>query len=164
LVFIYKQSKLTRQQISQTQQEIDITLRPWLGHTSYSLHAAIPDSAGHRKSFATFLLKNYGRLPARLTRQVHLWKLTEITQEDLTKHPEETANHIMIFPDQVSTYDRVGEEQTRISEAKEFYFAFLVWYDFHVGEGRKEGKYGFILKREITNEGFEDSILSTLVG
>jgi hypothetical protein len=28
----------------------------------------------------------------------------------------------------------------------------------------EEGKYGFNLKREITRDGFEDSILSTLVG
>lgn len=118
LGFIYKQSKLTRKQISQTQQEIDSTLRPWLGHTSYTLHPAIPDQNGQRKSFATLKLKNYGRLPARLTRQAQLWKLTEITEEDLTKHPEETAPHVMIFPDQVSTYDRVGEEQSRIDEAK----------------------------------------------
>jgi hypothetical protein len=42
----------------------------------------------------------------------------------------------MIFPDQVSTHERVAEEQTHIGEAKEFYFAFLIWYDFHVGVGR----------------------------
>lgn len=45
-----------------------------------------------------------------MTKQVQLWKLTEIREEDLAKQPEEEAAHIMIFPDQVRTHERVGEE------------------------------------------------------
>ena len=58
------------------------------------------------------------------------------------------------------------EEQYHITETRpnEYYFGFLLWYDFHVGEGRKEGKYGFILKRVISNGGYEDYILNTLAG
>src|SRR5215207_11642041 len=35
--FLWWQSKLTKTQINQTQQEIDSTLRPWIGHTSIEL-------------------------------------------------------------------------------------------------------------------------------
>ena len=35
------QSYLTRKQISQTQQEIDTTLRQWLSHIKYTLHPTI---------------------------------------------------------------------------------------------------------------------------
>jgi hypothetical protein len=160
------QSRLTRTQISQTQQEIDSTLRPWLGHTSYTLHEVTTDSKGQHKSWVMIRLKNYGRLPARLTKQVQLWKLTEIMEEDLAKQQEEPTTHIMLFPDQESTYERVEEEQSHITgtRSNEYYFGFLLWYDFTVGEGRKEGKYGFILKRVISNGGYEDYILNTLAG
>jgi len=180
LYFIWKQSKLTRdqisqnqqgidltkQQISQTQQEIDSTLRPWIGHTSYKLDRETldQDRQAGPKDIAKIDLKNYGRLPARLTRQVQLWQLTEIKEEDLAKQPETKADPIMIFPDQMSPYSFVGEESL-IYRKSDFYFGFLLWYDAHVGQRTKEGKYGIILKcKSLIGHVIEYNVVNTFAG
>jgi hypothetical protein len=141
------QSRLTGKQVSQTQQEIDSTLRSWLGHISYTLdrHAVEEDRQAGWKDIAKFELKNYGRLPAKLTRQVQLWQLTEIKEEDLENQPKSKAEQIIIFPDEVKPYSFIGE-QAFIYKKSDFYFGFILWYDFQAGEGRKEGKYGIIIK------------------
>jgi hypothetical protein len=154
------QSRLTRTQISQTQQEIDSTLRPWLGHKSCEI-TSVP-LGGTYKTVARIGLKNYGRLPARLTRQVQLWKKTEIGEEDLANLQKEMATRGMIFPDQEEPYD-FGADQSLIYAGSEFYFGFLLWYDFHVGEGVKGGKYGFIIKCKVMGGNmFEWTLVNTL--
>lgn len=159
------QSWLTRTQISQTQQEIDSTLRPWLGHTSYNLSSITIGLTGRRKDLAKFTLKNYGRLPARLTRQVQLWRLTEIKEKDLTDLPESISTQVIYFPDQEYTYDFSEErEQSYMFLPKEFYFGFILKYDFQAGQGKKEGKYGIILKCKPTSAGYEYTAVNTLVG
>jgi hypothetical protein len=133
-----------------------------MAHTScHLLINAIDDNHQHLDA-AKLILKNYGRLPARITGQVQLWKLTEIQERDLTNQLESTSTRVMYFPDQEGPYD-LGA-QPHIEDANLYYFAFLIRYDFQVGTGRKEGKYGAILKYELTDSGAETSVLNTFAG
>jgi hypothetical protein len=102
---LLKQSKLTQTQIGQTQQEIDSTLRPWTGHTRYELFSGTIRFKDPPRDVARFFLKNYGRLPAKVSGMVELWHTGEIKEQDLINGPSAKVDPEMYFPEQEKQFD-----------------------------------------------------------
>jgi hypothetical protein len=69
---LFYQINLTKKQLSQTQQEIDSTLRPWLGSHDFRVLMGVDV-----KDVLRFKLKNYGRLPAILSGVSKRWSTAE---------------------------------------------------------------------------------------
>jgi hypothetical protein len=165
---LLKQSKLTetqithtQTQITQTQQEIDTTLRPWIGHTSYELFSRPIRFKDPPKDVAKFSLKNYGRLPAKLSGMVQLWNTEEIKEQDIMTRPLDEVNPEIYFPEQEKQFDMTGPE-TYMVQRKGFYFAFLLRYNYNVGQGKKQGKYGVTLKCKFRGPEYMFSIIRTV--
>ena len=155
------QSKLTKTQIGQTQQEIDSTLRSWIGHTRYELFSRTLRFKDPPLDVARFSLKNYGRLPAKLSGMVQLWSTGEIKERDLTNRKSNEVDPEVYFPEQEKQFDMIGPE-AYIMHRKSFYFTFLLRYEYNVGQGQKQGKYGVILRCTFRGPEYVYSIVYTV--
>jgi hypothetical protein len=73
---IIRQTNLTKKQIAQTQDDLDNPSRPWIGHLQIEdkdiRFYFIPD-IDPTDITAKYFLKNYGRIPARITRKRYMW-------------------------------------------------------------------------------------------
>ena len=74
LIFLWRQLKQTEKQIHLTQEEVEGTLRPWVG---------IHDVRRTDKGYPVALVKNTGRIAAKVVRTQRFFSDTMITQEQL---------------------------------------------------------------------------------
>jgi hypothetical protein len=90
LFFLWNQSKQTKQQIHLTQEEVESTLRPWLG-----IENITRVNAGLSRGF----IKNTGRMPAKIVKRQQFFSSTMITQKQL-RSGEDISGKVIVFPDQ----------------------------------------------------------------
>ncbi len=158
-VIIY-QTSLTKKQIAQTQKELENTLRPWLGllqtygkDTGFSVDFRDIDKVG-AKITAEYFLKNYGRVPARITSKRYKWSKKEISKNELynEKIPDEWSSsrlQSMIFPDEDAKSSTYSEQSFLTSPDETFYFGLLVEYDQEKAQERESwGAYLGIRKTQ----------------
>ena len=129
LYFIWKQTRMT-------QQEINATLRPWLGISDVSL---INKGVSNEALFVG--LKNYGKIPAEVKSVKVLTSRIEITRDQIDKDSEYVdLTEIRMFPEQpprpleIKTH---GNTLTFIGFSIEYYYS----------ENRK-GYYAIIQKHD----------------
>jgi hypothetical protein len=97
-----------------------------------------------------YFLKNYGRVPARVTSKRYKWSKKEISKNDLYSKEipvEWSSSHLqsLLFPDQdgkstVNSY----EQSFLVSPGETFYFGLLLGYDS--GKGTRKREYGTIFR------------------
>jgi hypothetical protein len=153
-VIIIYQTRLTKKQIAQTQEEMDNTLRPWIGllQTTEKDIVFYVDSldSGATGITAKYFLKNYGRVPARIISKRYKWSRKEISKKDLydVEVPAEWSSsrlQTLIFPDEDGQSSANSDEQSfRASPEETFYFGLLIEYDS--GEGTRKREFGTIFR------------------
>jgi len=160
-ILIWNQTRLTKKQISQTQQEIDSTLRPWIGHTDAKFSPQKVLLSEPPKDAVKFMLRNYGRLPAKLSGMAYVWKVEDVRESDLTNLPLGAVNSEMYFPDQENSLVVIGDN-SYMTRQTDFFFGLRLDYDYQVGQGKKQGEYGVIFKVVFkSGYGFSSSIMNT---
>jgi hypothetical protein len=153
---IFYQSILTKKQIAQTQEELDNTLRPWIGvlqtpgkDIEFSVSSLDSDKPEMEIEVGYFL-KNYGRIPARIISKRYKWSKKEISPNDLysEKIPAEWSSsqlRTLIFPDADGHSSTNSHDQSfRAPPDETFYFGLLIEYDS--GEGTKKREFGSIFR------------------
>jgi hypothetical protein len=157
--FIIYQTRLTKKQLAQTQEEIDNTLRAWIGvlqttGKDIEFSEIYVESAREynpkAKITAKYFLKNFGRIPARIVSKRYKWSKEEISEDDLysVEIPAEWSSsrlRPMIFPDEDARNSADSSELSFLDSPGEiFYFGLLIEYDS--GEGTKKRELGSIFK------------------
>ncbi len=96
LYFLWRQSNRTQKQIDLTQQqiqlkkdEIDSTVRPWIGIGSIERNDLW---------YVTIELKNHGSIPAKVIKSNELFSPREITQAEILSSKNEYGYEYLIFP------------------------------------------------------------------
>lgn len=147
LVFLWYQSRQTQQQIKQTQEqtkyvreEMESTLRPWIGVSEINV---VPNGK------VLFQIKNYGRIPAKIPRIRNMFSSTRIEREDLRSHKLENIE-MMIFPDATAFYALKIPEHRPDSQ----YVGVLFEYEYG---NNKSGEYGVIANRHSEDDGYDFS-------
>jgi len=136
LVFLWYQSRQTQKQIQLTQEqtnytreEMDSTLRPWIGISDVQIQA---------NEFVTFDVKNHGRIPARLVRRRSVFDKTKISKDQLRSTKAEDSD-ILLFPDATQKMSSILPEEPEYQ-----YVAIMIEYEY---ANNKHGEYGLIAKR-----------------
>jgi hypothetical protein len=83
-------------------------------------------------------------------------------QQDLTQDGYEPVEEIY-FPDQEMQFDIVSEQSFMDKKEEQFYVGIRIRYDYQVGQGKKDGEYGIILKCERSPSAYSVSTLSAWV-
>jgi hypothetical protein len=142
--FIIHQTRLT-------QKELDNTLRPRLGvlqthGKDIEVEAEFINTVNTPTTTITvkYILKNYGRVPARVTSKRYKWSKKEISKkglysEEITADWSSSRLQSLLLPEEDARSTANSLEQSfLVSPGETFYFGLLVDYDS--GEGtKKEG-------------------------
>jgi hypothetical protein len=147
----------TQKQVAQTQEELDNTLRPWLGvlqtkEQDIIVEADYTDAPNPPTMAITvqYFLKNYGRVPARVTSKRYKWSKNEISKNELysEKIPADWSSsrlQSLLLPGQDGKSTVHSRERSFLVSLDEtFYFGLLIDYDF--GEGTRKREYGTVFE------------------
>jgi hypothetical protein len=132
--FIVRQSRLTKVQINQTQNEIENMRRPWLGQSFIRIYSDGVDDV------AEFAMKNYGQVPAMLSGVKKKWSKREFSKKDLYTEVADAVNN-MYLPQQDVPYYMHGKDKFMRAEpifdladenslTDKFYFGILFNYEY----------------------------------
>lgn len=124
-----QQTNFMQEQIGLTKNEMESTLRPWIG---------ISDVEIQSNEFVTFHVKNYGRIPARIVRMRKVLDKIKISKDVLVSKKAENSE-TMLFPDEILKMSSILPE-----EAGYQYVAIMIEYEYG---NNKNGEFGLIAKR-----------------
>ena len=131
VIFVWRQS-------SQTQQELDATLRPWIGNPSVSYD----DKSARLK----FKFRNYGRIPAKIVSFRYKADANQPSRKDVSSgEPGAPFAGVTIYPDQERLHSYgIG------TEVKSVFIGMVLDYEY----ANKKHKYGIIRKYEKDTDSF----------
>ena len=124
-----KQIQLAQQQTNYTREEMDSTLRPWIGVIDVEIQA---------DEFVTFTVKNYGRILAKIVRMRKVIDKKKITKDQLCS-AEAEDKEMLLFPDAIVKMSSILPE-----DSENLYVAIMIEYEY---ANNKHGEYGLIGKR-----------------
>ena len=142
VIFLWIQSRQTQTQIQLTQEqtkltreEMESTLRPWIGFSEIRRKS---------KEEVVFYLKNYGRIPAKIVRTRNKFGKTKIGKDELLLQKGKVFE-TMVFPDATMTFSiQIPEQFGFVSILFEYEYA-----------NKKHGEYGVIAKHHAENNTFD---------
>lgn len=139
-----KQLKMTQDQVSMSKQQMESTIRPWLGATGAKIvderHIGIP-------------IKNYGSIPTT-SAETRVVIHGEMMTEDAIRSSAHTkqGQYGVIFPDQTKT---IRVEVSDIVKARTgeaiMFIGFLMEYKYANGQ---TGAFGIIVRYDPMTDGF----------
>jgi len=133
LAVVWIQSRHTKKQTDYMREEMDYTLRPWIG---------VRDVQIESNEFVTLDVKNYGRIPGKVVRMKALFEMKKISK-DILRSAEAKDYEVMLFPDGSWSMSSLPKEP------KYQYVAAMIEYEY---ANNKHGEYGLVAKR-IGNSG-----------
>jgi hypothetical protein len=136
LFFLWRQSKQTEKQIHLTQDEVEGTLRPWVG---------IDDVRRTEKGYVQVLIRNTGSIPAKIVKAQRFFSSTMITQEQL-RSGVDIIGKFVIFPN-INKTIRLSD-----SSGTYPYIGILIQYEY---AKNKHGEIGLVVQYNDLREKFD---------
>jgi hypothetical protein len=109
-----------------TKQQMDATLRPWIGVTERGIEL---DKLDNKTFFVTY--KNFGKVPAIKVKTKLAIRKSTFTKEELRPYPSNIQN-MVLFADDIKTDTQTFEDsiyETR-AQGKPLYLGFMVEYQY----------------------------------
>ena len=136
LFFLWRQSKQTETQIHLTQEEVEGTLRPWVG---------IDDVRLREEGYVALLIKNTGSIAAKIVRAQRVFSHTMITQEQLRSGVDIPGNFVII--PKIDKTIRMSNESGTYP-----YIGILIQYEY---PKNKRGEYGLVVQYNELRKKFD---------
>ena len=142
IFYLWKQSrdtqtqiKLTRQQTEYMREELDITLRAWIGVENVEV-----------RSDLTFIVKNYGRIPGKIVTKRSVIDKTKISKDRLLTTEVQNVEKMMLFPGVAVPMTLVMRKEPEYQ-----YVAVMMEYEY---ANNKRGRYGLIGRHDANTRDF----------
>ena len=147
VIIIAYQIKITKTAVGMTKQQMDSSLRPWVGAES-----GLVDYTSDKLAF---YYMNYGQLPPKSLKIKGLESEETISRKELNKAKDESwPNMGIIMPNQKKAYI-IASNETQLNKIKKgeisFWIGLLLSYEY---ADNKRGEYGVIYEFLVETQKF----------
>jgi hypothetical protein len=134
----------TKKSVALTEKEMDTTLRPWIGVVISDSPMIIYTNKNNLQS--NFLIKNFGRIPGKITDVKIKWGYDELSDDISTWNSLSKYNHI-IMPNEENLVNDTYQPDRDLSS--KYYVGLLIEYQYPTHLGIKIDEFGIVLEISI---------------